>query len=450
MPERLPSFVCQECGYRTPKWFGRCPQCNEYNSIVEFKPPGRDVEPSFGLEAPLSLAEIKVREDVKITLDSPEIDRVLGGGIVKGACMLLGGDPGIGKSTLALQISNTLAQKGLKVLYISAEESILQTKLRADRLSINSANLYILSEACCELIKSHLERIKPSLLVVDSIQMIYKSDISSCPGSVVQVRESAVELIRSCKRMECALLIIGHVTKEGAIAGPRMLEHLVDGVFYFEGEKLQNFRILRAVKNRYGSTNEIGIFEMSSAGLIEVPNPSEFFVRLDRKNLIGSVVVPVIVGSRTLIVELQALTSKTGIGLPARKTTGVEHARVSMIVAVLERRCGLHLGMQDIFVNAVGGVEISEPACDLGIALAITSSFKAKPLQAGWIVLGEIGLGGEIRPVSYITNRLSEAERLGFKTALIPRDNLKNLLEPLQIKSTPISHLREAIELCNL
>jgi DNA repair protein RadA/Sms len=407
-------------------------------------------KPSFGVSAPTPVTDIKAEESPRIPIGVGEIDRVLGGGIVKGSCVLLGGDPGIGKSTLVLQISEVLAEKGFKVLYASAEESMLQTKLRAERLGVKSPNLYILSEASCDVINFHLENFKPTLITVDSIQMIYNPNIPSSAGSIVQVRECAMELIQACKRLETSLFIIGHVTKEGAIAGPRMLEHMVDAVFYFEGDRFQNYRLLRGVKNRFGSTNEIGIFEMTGKGLLEVRNPSELFIRSDRKNLVGSVVVPTVMGSRTLLVELQALTSRTGIGIPARKVTGVDQARLGMIVAVLERRCGLHLGMQDIFVNAVGGVEISETACDLGIALVIASNFKGKAIDSDLIAIGEIGLGGEIRSVSYITQRLTESARLGFKKAIIPKDNLKNLPDFADIKIEGVNDLRSAIEIAKI
>src|SRR3989304_8171748 len=361
------AYVCQSCGYKNPKWLGRCPECNEFSSLVEEieRQEATIARPILSNDAPSPITDVKPVDKPRLSVGIPEIDRVLGGGVVLGSVALIGGDPGIGKSTLILQIAEKVAQQGLKVLYVSAEESVMQTKLRADRLDIKSPNLFVVSETNMDVIKRHIESVDPSLVVVDSIQMIYRPELPSAPGTVSQVRECATELIYMGKRSGISVFIIGHVTKDGTIAGPRTLEHLVDAVFYFEGDRFQSFRILRGVKNRFGSTNEIGIFEMASNGLVEVANPSALFMSEDRKNLIGSVVVPSIIGSRTLLVEVQALTSKAGVGIPARRVTGVDFNRVAMILAVLERRGGLHLGMEDVFVNAVGGVQVDEPAADL-------------------------------------------------------------------------------------
>jgi DNA repair protein RadA/Sms len=379
----------------------------------------------------------------------PEMDRVLGGGLVRGSTALIGGDPGIGKSTLILQVSDRLAQM-VKVLYVSAEESQTQIKLRAERLGISSPNLYILCETDIEIIQHHMDKIRPGLTVIDSIQMTYKPLIPSAPGTVTQVRECAAELAYMGKRLEISLFIIGHVTKEGAIAGPKTLEHMVDAVFYFEGDRFQNYRVLRAVKNRFGSTNELGLFEMGAKGLREVTNPSEIFLSSDRRSRPGSATVPSIVGSRTLLVEIQALTTRTGIGIPARRVSGVDFNRVAMILAVLERRGRLPLGMQDIFVNAVGGVRIEEPAADLAIAMAIASSFQARPLDPKVLLVGEVGLGGEIRGITQIQTRVQEAQRLGFSKLFLPEENIKGLAIPKGIDVEGVSHIREAMELLKI
>lgn len=440
-------YVCQTCGYKNAKWLGKCPECNEYNSLVEeaIRPEeGRHLRPIISEDAPISICDVKPQEHSRIVVGIGEMDRVLGGGIVFGSVSLIGGDPGIGKSTLILQISQKIAEQGNKVLYISAEESTMQTKLRADRLGVNSPNLFIVSETNLDVIKRHIEAVQPAFAVIDSIQMIYRPDLPSAPGTVGQVRECATELVFMAKRRGISLFIIGHVTKDGSIAGPRTLEHLVDGVFYCEGDRFQVYRILRAVKNRFGSTNEIGIFEMASSGLVEVPNPSQLFLSTDRRNLVGSVVTPAIIGSRTLLVEIQALTSRTNIGIPARRVTGVELNRVAMILAVLESKCGLHMGMQDVFVNAVGGVQIEEPAADLAIAAAIASSYKGKGVDANVLAVGEVGLAGEVRAVSQGALRVNEGKRLGFEKFVVPRDNLKGIDGVADVAG--ISSLKDALE----
>lgn len=440
--------VCQQCGYKSLKWLGRCPECNEYNTLVEEveRPESGARRPVLSDDRPVPITEVRPADRERFVVGLPELDRVLGGGIVVGSVSLIGGDPGIGKSTLILQMCQKVAAQGHRVLYVSSEESIMQTKLRADRLEVASPNLYIVSETNLDMIRRFFEELKPALAIVDSIQMIYKPEIPSAPGSVGQVRECAAELTYAAKRSATALFIVGHVTKDGTIAGPRTLEHLVDAVFYFEGDRFQSFRVLRGVKNRFGSTNEIGIFEMLSSGLREILNPSELFMSQDRAGRQGSVVVPSFVGSRTLLVEMQALTTRTAYGVPTRRVTGFDLNRVAILVAVLERRCGLSLGGQDVFVNAVGGVQIEEPAADLGVATAIASSFRARAVDPKVFVVGEVGLSGEVRGVTQPSARVIEGRRLGFERAVIPHDNLRGIDRPEGLDVVPVRNLREALE----
>lgn len=442
------AFVCQQCGYRAPKWLGRCTECGEFNSLVEEiqRPTSKVARPVLSDENPTPITEVQSMDRPRIITGIGELDRVFGSGVVVGSVSLFGGDPGIGKSTLILQVCEHVARAGHTVLYVSSEESVVQTKLRADRLGVGSENLFVVSETNAEVIRSHIESMKPALAVIDSIQMIYRPEIPSAPGTVGQVRECSAELAFVAKRLGISLFIIGHVTKDGSIAGPKTLEHLVDAVFYFEGDRFQTFRILRGVKNRFGSTNEIGIFEMRSEGLVEVTNPSEMFMSSDRKERVGSVVVPSIIGSRTLLVEVQALTARSSGGYPARRVTGVDLNRVSLIIAVLERRTGFSLGWQDVFVNAVGGVQIEEPAADLAVAVAIASSFRGAAVDAKTFAVGELGLSGEVRGVAQAGARVIEGQRLGFTRALVPRDNLRAIgsIEGLEI--VPVSNLREALE----
>jgi DNA repair protein RadA/Sms len=429
---RVKTFhACQNCGYRNPKWLGRCPECGEYNTMVEEierAPAARDRRSVGGrVEKPQRLDDVKEGTSPRFLTGLPEVDRVFGGGVVQGSVSLIGGDPGIGKSTLVLQIADRLGQKDLEVLYVTAEESPMQVKIRAERLGIPAKNILIATETSLDVIRMHLEEAKPAVAVIDSIQMVHRPELPSAPGSVSQVRECAAELTYLAKRYGICLFIIGHVTKEGSIAGPKTLEHIVDAVFYFEGERFQSYRILRSIKNRFGSTHEVGIFEMLSDGLREVPNPSELFMSGDRDGRVGSLVVPTIVGTRTMLVELQALTSRKTFNTPMRRVSGLDYNRIAMLVAVLERRCGLNLAEQDVFVNAVAGAEVEEPGSDLGVALAVTSSFRGVAVDPKTAVLGEVGLAGEVRPVAQAAQRISEVERLGFTRLLMPKENLKGL-----------------------
>ncbi len=441
------SFVCQQCGHKAPKWLGKCPQCGEFNTLVEEveRLDAGPARPVLSDDGPIPITEVEAIERPRIQTGIGELDRVLGGGIVIGSVGLIGGDPGIGKSTLILQVCRQIAERGHKVLYVSSEESVMQTKMRADRLGAVVPNLLVVSETNLEVIRRFLEEIRPALVIVDSIQMIYRSEIPSAPGSVAQVRECASDLTYVAKRNGISLFIVSHVTKDGSIAGPKTLEHLVDAVFYFEGDRFQAFRVLRAAKNRFGSTNEIGIFEMRSSGLTEVSNPSELFMSHDRKDRVGSVVVPCEVGTRTLLVEIQALTSRTTYPAPTRRASGVDFNRMALLCAVLSRRIELELGGADVYVNAVGGVEIEEPAADLGIAIAIASSFRNRAVPPRLCAFGEIGLAAEIRGTTQAGSRVAEAKRLGIEKAIVPADNVKGIeVEGIQI--LPVRTLREALE----
>ncbi|MFZ5645655.1 MAG: DNA repair protein RadA [Bacillota bacterium] len=416
-------FACKECGYVSPRWLGRCPDCGEWNAMVEESTErlGWTVRNKERASSALPVTLVPVVEEERFETGIRELDRVLGGGIVPGSLILLGGDPGIGKSTLLMQGASSVSKAGRRVLYVSGEESVQQIRLRASRLKVDSGLLYLLSDNDIDLIEMSIRDINPELVILDSIQAVFKSELSSSPGGVGQVRECAAQMMRLAKSENITIFLVGHVTKEGSLAGPRVLEHMVDTVLYFEGERHHTFRILRGVKNRFGSTNEIGIFQMDSEGLKEVFNPSELFMANDsRSNVAGSVVVSTMEGSRPLLVEIQALVCPTGFGTPRRMTAGVDYNRVSLIMAVLEKRVGLHMGGQDAYVNAVGGVKIDEPAVDLGIALALTSSFKEIPLGR-LAAIGEIGLTGEIRPVPHLEKRVMEALRLGFRTCLVPK-----------------------------
>lgn len=450
MPIKKPKlvYVCQKCGAQSPKWLGRCTECSEWGSVIEetIAPPPARGQPTLGGVRPQSINQIKTTSEPRLSTGIGEMDRILGGGLVQGSVVLIGGSPGIGKSTLVLQIASKLAQTGKRLLYVSAEESPLQTKIRAERLNVNSDNLLLVSETNLDMVGAYIEELNPSFVVIDSIQMVYKPQIPSSPGTLTQLRECAMELVYLAKRKGISLFLIGHVTKEGAIAGPRSLEHIVDTVLYFEGDRFQSFRILRAVKNRFGSTNEIGIFEMKQEGLVEVENPSRMFMsQSSDKKSAGSVIISSLIGTRTLLIEVQALTSRSNYAVPSRRVSGVDFNRSLMILAVLERRVGLAFGGQDIFVNAVGGVKVDEPAADLGIALAVASSLKNKPIPADTIAVGEIGLGGEVRGVSQINNRVQEAHRLGFNKIIIPSDNLRGLSKPAGLQIIKTSSLRDTI-----
>ncbi len=397
---------------------------------------------------PVSLEEIKADTEQRCLTGIKEFDRVLGGGMVRGSLILVGGDPGIGKSTLLLQVCNTL-QTDAKILYISGEESTAQIKLRADRLNVKRRSLFIVSASNFEAISSMIEAEKPGLVIIDSIQTMYTDTINSAPGSVSQVREVTAALMKLAKSSGITVIIVGHVTKEGAIAGPRVLEHMVDTVLYFEGERHLSYRILRTVKNRFGSTNEIGVFEMRDTGLAEIPNPSEMMLSGRQENVPGSVVVASLEGTRPMLIEIQSLVCPTGFGVPRRMATGLDYNRLTMLLAVLEKRVGLALYDQDAYVNVVGGIRLDEPACDLGIAAAVASSFRNRPVDDGCVLVGEVGLTGEVRAVSQIEKRISEAMRLGFRSIVIPEGNMK-LAGQMKIKEgfriIAVSNIREALE----
>jgi DNA repair protein RadA/Sms len=444
-------FICQSCGYESPKWMGKCPGCGEWNKMTEeiLKPvsPHKAVfaHSSQTLQKPSPITSIETTQEPRIFTNSKEFNRVLGSGIVKGSLVLIGGDPGIGKSTLLLQISSQLAENGNDVLYISGEESVKQTKLRADRLGVKASKLFVLSETDLSFISRAIEETNPAFVVVDSIQTVFHSELSSAPGSVSQVRESTAELMRIAKTKGIAIFIVGHVTKEGSIAGPRILEHMVDTVLYFEGERHHTYRILRAVKNRFGSTNEMGIFEMKEEGLEEVLNPSEIFLEERSKGAAGSTVVASMEGTRPVLVEIQALISPTSFGNPRRMATGIDHNRVPLLMAVLEKRVGLLLQNQDAYLKVAGGVKLDEPAIDLAIAVSIASSFKDAPPKPTDVIIGEVGLTGEVRRVSRIEQRVTEAAKLGFKRAIIPEANIGGWNPPVDIEIIGVKNVAEAL-----
>ena len=422
-------FICENCGYQSPKWMGRCPGCGQWNSLVERlveKKKERDSS-DRRVSHPIPITDISIEKEIRIKTDIEEFDRTLGGGIIPGSVILIGGEPGIGKSTLVLQFLNRLSSKGRSSLYLSGEESLQQIKTRAKRLSVDSPELYIATGTNLEEIIDMLRDIKPEILAIDSIQTMYTDTIASAPGSVAQVREVTYRLQIIAKQSGISMFLVGHVTKEGAIAGPKVLEHLVDTVLYFEGDTNHLYRILRAVKNRYGSTNEIGVFEMKDTGLHEVSNPSRIFLEQRPKGVSGSVVVPLMEGSRPVFLEIQALVSPTPLGVPRRTTVGVDHNRVSLLVAVLWKRLGLRLGDHDIFVNVAGGIKIDEPAVDLGIVSAIISSFLDKTISRDTALFGEVGLAGEVRGVNNPELRIKEAVKLGFSRCVTAKSGLDRL-----------------------
>jgi DNA repair protein RadA/Sms len=455
MKTKLPKtvFSCQKCGYQSPKWLGRCPECNSWNSFVEedYSSPSVITKERTALyrDEPVLLKDVEVDESNRIKTEIAELDRVLGGGIVPGSVVLIGGDPGVGKSTVSLQVSNQLTKQGHTVFYVSGEESVAQTKLRAKRLgTAREGNLYIVNQTDLSLIIEHIQKIKPRVVIIDSIQVMFDPGISSSPGSVSQVRECAGMLTQLAKTTETAIFIIGHVTKEGTIAGPRVLEHIVDTVLYFEGDRFSIYRILRAVKNRFGSTNEIGVFEMGSSGLEQVVNPSQIFLSERPKDVSGSVVTSALEGSRPLLLEIQALVSKSSFGYARRRTQGFDYNRMSLLVAVLEKRIGLHLEAEDIFVNVAGGIKVEDPAADLAVACAIASAFREQLTLAETVVLGEVGLAGEVRSISQANLRINEAEKLGFKNCVLPKSNCKNLnYQKDKIELIPVSTLKEALDI---
>ena len=422
-------FACQKCGYQSAKWLGKCPDCDSWNSLVEeiqFKSVPLAGDPGTNA-APVSFTEITGETEMRVSCGIDEFDRVLGGGLVAGSLVLIGGNPGIGKSTLLLQAMDLLGKKGGKVLYVSGEESPQQIRLRGTRMGVDARSLFILAETSLEKIITHIHRLKPEVVVVDSIQTVFTSALESAPGSVSQVRESAGRLMMLAKGSGIPALLVGHVTKDGSIAGPRVLEHMVDTVLYFEGDPGHPFRILRAVKNRFGSTNEIGVFEMKEGGLVEVKNPSELFLAERPLGVSGSLVVATIEGSRPLLVEMQALVTGSPLGTPRRTTIGVDHNRLALLVAVLEKKVGLSLAGQDIFLNVAGGVRLNEPAADLGMVVAVASSHLDKVVDPHSLVLGEVGLTGEVRGITQPEIRIKEAAKFGFRRCIFPAGNIKQV-----------------------
>ena len=449
MKKSKTSFFCQHCGYMSPKWLGKCPSCNGWNCFAEELVS----EPESGARAemkfdgkPMPIEDIPAEEGQRTVTGIAEIDRVLGGGIVSGSAILIGGEPGIGKSTLMLQVMKNLAESGHKVLYVSGEESAHQIKLRSNRIGATTKNLLLLVEVSLERILEQIKKVEPAIVVIDSIQTVYSGDLMSAPGSVGQVREASSRLILFSKKNGIPVFLVGHVTKDGSIAGPKVLEHMVDTVLYFEGDSGHAYRIIRSIKNRFGPTNEIGVFEMQDKGLKEVPNPSAFFLEQRPQNVPGSVVVPSLEGTRPILVEIQALVSATNLGMPRRTAIGVDHNRVSLLVAVLDKICGLHLGGSDIFINVAGGVRVEEPAVDLGVVAAMASSFLDRPVDSRTVILGEVGLTGEVRAVSQMEVRVKEAARLGFSRCIVPKTNATPLTKIVKMEVCAISSLKELLE----
>lgn len=437
-------WCCAECGHAQPKWAGQCPQCSLWNTLHEeiaIDPiPARFIVTTPS--KPVRIDEVQLEKMPRICTHMAEFDRLLGGGIVPGSLILVGGDPGIGKSTLLLQTSHAIARQGLVVLYVCGEESVAQTSMRARRIDVSGDNLLLLSETNFAQIKNHIDQVAPDVVIIDSIQIIYKSEIPSAPGSVSQVRETATELMHLAKGRGISIFLIGHVTKSGEIAGPRVLEHLVDTVLYFEGDRQHNFRLMRVVKNRFGSSDEIAVFQMQEKGLTEVSNPSQIFLEERTKESAGSVIIPTVEGSRPILVEIQALVTDTVYSTPSRRCAGLDPNRLALLLAVLEKRVGYQLHNRDVFVSIAGGLKIVEPAIDLGVVLAVASSLTNRRVDAETVVIGEVGLGGEVRSVGRIQERLKEACFMGFKKALVPKRNLE---ANLPIETIGIERVEDAI-----
>lgn len=451
------AFFCKECGYESAKWFGQCPACKEWNTFVE--EPVSKLKSAKGIAGtsqraaassapvPVEINSVSFEENDRTSTGIAELDRVLGGGIVAGSLVLVGGDPGIGKSTLLLQMCYNLSAEGKDVLYISGEESLKQIKLRADRIGKCSGTLKLLCETSLDNIEDILTRNKPEIVIIDSIQTMYKEDVAAAPGSVSQVRETTSILMQLAKGLNITIFIVGHVTKEGTVAGPRMLEHMVDTVLYFEGDRYASYRILRGVKNRFGSTNEIGVFEMQQSGLSEVENPSEYMLNGRPENASGSVVVCLLEGTRPIMVEIQALVCDSNFGMARRTAAGTDYNRVNLLMAVLEKRAGIHMSGSDAYVNVAGGIKVSEPALDLGIVMALVSSFKNRAIDEKTVIFGEVGLAGEVRAVSQAQQRVNEAVKLGFKTCILPGVCLKNIKKNDKIEIIGVNNVQEAIKL---
>ena len=447
-------YVCQSCGYENPKWLGKCPECMKWNTFVEEiedKSLKSNHRETFVIDKssqkPVNINSITIKHEERFSSGINELNRVLGGGIVRGSLVLVGGDPGIGKSTLLLQVSESVAQSGKKVLYISGEESESQIKMRAERLNAKSENLFIMAENNLNIIEHNLEGFDPDLIILDSIQTVFTPDIASAPGTVSQIKEGTSRFMRISKKMGISTFVVGHVTKEGALAGPKIMEHMVDTVLYFEGERYNTYRLIRAVKNRFGSTNELGVFEMSEKGLQELENPSKALISEKPENASGSVIVSTVEGTRPMLLELQALVSPTSFGIPRRTATGIDFNRVNLLLAVLEKRAGMQIQNQDVYLNIVGGIKINEPSMDLGVILAVASGFRNIPISGEVAVTGEVGLTGEIRGVSYIEKRISECRKLGFKKIIIPKSNYEAVKDVKGIEIWPVENVRQAINM---
>lgn len=442
-------FVCNECGYESPKWLGKCPACGAWNTFFEQKiveskstATGKSIKEKA---SPQVLDNVVGRTDTRMDTGIGELNRVLGGGLVNGSLVLLGGEPGIGKSTLILELCDKITGTG-KVLYVSGEESAEQVKIRADRLEIKNSNIMFLGETDIDVIEETILAMEPKLVIIDSIQTMYSEEITSAAGTVSQVREITARIMRVCKGHRITTIIIGHVTKDGNIAGPRVLEHMVDTVLYLEGERYFSYRILRSVKNRFGSTNEIGMFEMRNEGMVEIKNPSQILISDREDNPPGSILVASVEGTRPLLIELQALTTPTVFGLPRRAANGIDYNRLTMLIAVLEKKTGLPLGSQDVYLNVVSGIKLVEPAVDLGTCLVVASSFKNYALPKDMVAIGEVGLTGEIRAVNMIEKRIKEVEKMGFKTCIIPESNKKLLKDSFKIDIIGVRTINEAMQ----
>lgn len=453
MAKPVSKYICQNCGYVSLRWLGKCPECDSWNSFVEeivhtdkhrLKSKSSDIL-SAKLTNLSKVADINITEDKRIVSTIEELDRVLGGGIVPGSVVLVGGDPGIGKSTLMMQLSDKI--KDNTILYVSGEESPKQIKLRCERLGFAHDEFYILSETSLEIIAAIVDKLKPDIVIIDSIQTIYRNELESSPGSVSQLRESTAAIIQIAKAKNISFFLIGHITKEGFIAGPKVLEHMVDTVLQFEGERTHAYRVLRAIKNRFGSTNEIGIFEMTGTGLVEVRNPSEVFLSQRSKGISGSTVSASMEGTRPILIEVQALVSSSGYSVPQRTATGFDYKRLAILIAVLEKKIGIHLSKFDVFINIAGGIKIDEPSIDLAAALSICSSFKDTSIDHDMLILGEIGLSGEIRGISFAERRIQEAIKLGFKKVVLPKGNMKNFKPSKEIEYIPVESIQDAIRL---
>lgn len=453
MAKKKTKFCCQSCGYESPKWLGRCPGCGEWNTFVEeveivTKARGAFQHSDTPSQKAIPIIDVETQEEPRVPTGMVELDRVLGGGIVPGSLVLIGGDPGIGKSTLLMQLSAILSNKSHRVLYISGEESIKQTRLRASRLGVQTKELFIYAETDLEFIRHTIEEVAPKFIIVDSIQTVHHPKVTSAPGSVSQVRECTSELMKIAKTKGIATFLVGHVTKEGQIAGPRILEHMVDTVLYFEGERHHTYRILRSHKNRFGSTNEIAIFEMIQSGLKEVLNPSELFLEERSHGAAGSTVVASMEGTRPILVEIQSLVTPTSFNYPKRMATGVDPNRVQLLMAVLEKRMGMLLQAQDAYIKVAGGVKLDEPAIDLAVLTSIVSSFRNQPVNVTDVFIGEVGLTGEVRRVSRIEQRVQEAARLGFKRAFIPASNLGGWEYPKEIQVIGVQTINDSLRAC--